>query len=280
MNTQVISADGTAIGYGLLGEGPAVVLIQGAMGSAHNFKDLAAILAEQFKVVVPDRRGRGASPHAYGPDYGVRTEVEDLDALLQATGATRVFGLSSGALIGLAAAREIPSIEKLAIYEPPLFLDAAPTDMLARLEREVAEGRMAAALITGMQGAQLGPSFLNLIPRGALEFLTGMAIARDSRAPGEYVPMRDLAPTLRFDFRLVCEMSATVDTFRDIECDLLLLGGSKSPAYLKAGLDALASAVPRARRVEFAGLNHGAAWNADRGGHPDKVAPALREFLS
>jgi pimeloyl-ACP methyl ester carboxylesterase len=85
----VTSADGTTIGYRRIGAGPAVVLVHGALMSAYRFDRLAAALADAFTVVVPDRRGRGASgPH--GEVYGMAREVEDLRAVLDATGARQV----------------------------------------------------------------------------------------------------------------------------------------------------------------------------------------------
>jgi len=58
-----------------------------------------------------------------------------------------------------------------------------------------------------------------------------------------------------------------------------LLGGSKSPAYLKAGLDALEKVLPHVTRVELPGLGHGATGNTDRGGRPERAAAVLRQFF-
>ena len=44
---SVTSKDGTTIGYRQLGQGPALVLVQGAMGSAQNFMQLARITASR-----------------------------------------------------------------------------------------------------------------------------------------------------------------------------------------------------------------------------------------
>src|SRR6266568_8936499 len=63
--SSVTSQDGTTIGYRQLGHGPAIVLVQGAMGSAHNFMQLAGMLTDAFTVYIPDRRGRGLSSLAY-----------------------------------------------------------------------------------------------------------------------------------------------------------------------------------------------------------------------
>ena len=75
-------------------------------------------------------------------------------------------------------------------------------------------------------------------------------------------------------------MSGKVEPFRSIRAEVLLMGGSKSPAYLKAALDALEQVLPKVSRVELRGLNHAASWNTDRGGRPTPVAHALREFFS
>jgi pimeloyl-ACP methyl ester carboxylesterase len=276
----VISKDGTTIGYTQLGEGPGVVLVQGTMGTAAHFRQLAEALADTFTVYVPDRRGRGMS-EAGGSDYSTQKEVEDLDALLTATGAHYVFGLSSGALISLQAALTLPALHKVAIYEPPLFVNGAPIASVKRYNNEMAEGRTAAALVTAMQAAQMGPPIFRLVPRWLLERFVSMGLAQeDKQGAGDYPTMRELAGTLRYDFQVVVEMSGSPERFGAIEAEMLLLGGNKSPAYLKTALDALAQALPHARRVEFDGLGHSAAWNRDKGGQPERVAEALRQFFA
>jgi hypothetical protein len=91
--------------------------------------------------------------------------------------------------------------------------------------------------------------------------------------------MRMLAPTLHYDFQLVIEMDGALAGFRAVRTDVLLLGGSKSPAYLRASVDALEKVLPQARRVEFPGLGHEALGNADRRGKPERVAQELRRFF-
>ena len=278
---SVTSKDGTTIGYRQLGHGPGVVLLHGTMSSAHNHVQLAEALADTFTVFMPDRRGRGLSG-PYSKDYSVQRDVEDLDALLTETGAHNVFGVSAGGIICLQAARTLPAIHRAAIYEPPLFIDSsAPAAVLTRFDKEMAQGRVAAALITAMKGAQMGPPVFNVMPRWLLERLTKMAMAgEDKKANGDYVPMRMLAPTLHYDFQLVVETSGTLEGFRAVRAEVLLLGGSKSPAYLKVALDALQKVLPQASRIEFPGLDHAASWNTDRGGQPEPVAQELRRFFA
>src|SRR5580658_4439431 len=153
----VASADGTKIGYRTLGSGPDVVLLHGAMESAHSHMGMARALADRFRVHLPDRRGRGASgPHPEG--YGIHTEVADLAAVVGETSASRVFGVSEGGLIVLAAARELPAIRKVAVYEPALITEGtAYTSWLARYDREMADAKVADALVTSMTGLRLAP---------------------------------------------------------------------------------------------------------------------------
>jgi pimeloyl-ACP methyl ester carboxylesterase len=279
---SVTSKDGATIGYRQIGHGPGVVLLHGASSSAHNHMQLAETLAGAFTVYVPDRRGRGLSG-PYGENYSIQEDVEDMEALLTQTGANQVFGVSSGGIICLQAALTLPAIHKVAIYEPPFFIDdpATPLAVLRRYDLELAQGKVAAALITGMKGAQMGPAAFNVMPRWLLEPLVNMAMnGEDKKGTGGYVSMRALAPTLHYDFQLVAEMSGKLDTFKAVQTEVLLLGGSKSPAYLKAALDALEQVLPRAKRIEFPGLNHAASWNADRGGQPEPVAKELRRFFA
>jgi len=278
---SVISKDGTTIGYRQLGRGPGVVVLHGAMESAQSHMQLADALASDFTVYLPDRRGRGTSGPS-GKDHGIQQDVEDMDAVLTKTGAHAVVGVSSGAIVSLQAALTLPAIRKAAIFEPPLLLNrSATTAWLRRFDEEIARGDVAAALITGMKATQMGPAMLNLMPRWLLERLTTMMLAsQDKKASDGDVTMRMLAPTLHDDFQLVIEMDGALETFRGLRTDVLLLGGSKSPAYLKAALDALENVLPQVRRVEFPGLGHEATGNVDRRGQPELVAKELRQFFA
>jgi pimeloyl-ACP methyl ester carboxylesterase len=276
-----ISKDGTEIGYRRLGEGPGLVVLNGAMSSAHNHIELGEALASSHTVYLADRRGRGASgPRRDG--HRLRTDVEDLEAVLDQTGATDVFGVSSGAIICLEAALTQANIRRAAIFEPPLFPDrSTPSASLARFDREMDRGRTEAAMITAMKGAEMGPTLMRAVPNRLLEPMVKMAIrSEDKKGTNGYLSMRELAPTLHSDLQIAVEASGDPGHFGEIRAEVLLLGGSKSPGYLKAALNSVAAVLPAARRVELTGVGHEASWNEDRGGRPALVAAALREFLA
>jgi pimeloyl-ACP methyl ester carboxylesterase len=282
---SVVSKDGTRIGYLRVGRGPAVVLLHGSNESARSHTQLALALADTFTLFLPDRRGRGLSgPHR--PDHSIRTEVEDLQAVLTGSGAQRVFGVSVSALIALEAARTQPAIRQIAAYEPALLMDTTRyTGWVGRFDQEMAKGKVAAAEITCMYGLDLAPPAFKLMGRRLAEALTNRAMnSEDKEATSDTVTIRQLAPTLRWEGLLLAETAGTIGTFAQVPAEVLLLGGDmKRPAFIRPAFDALAHTLPHNRRVVFPGLEHGGSADVgptNRRGKPEAVAPAIRSFFA
>lgn len=106
----------------------------------------------------------------------------------------------------------------------------------------------------------------------------GQNASQDAAATGPgNVPLRELVPTMHYDVQLVTETEGRLPAFSAIPAEVLLLGGSKSPAYLKTTLGALAGILPQARHIEFAGCGHLAP---DNSGQPERVARELRAFFA
>jgi pimeloyl-ACP methyl ester carboxylesterase len=287
MTTGVVaSKDGTPIGYLQAGCGPAVVVLHGSNESARSHLQLARALAGEFTVYLPDRRGRGLSgPHR--PDHCMRTEVEDLQAVVAHAGAQKVFGVSVSALIALQAARTTPAIGQVAVYEPALLMDTSGryTSWVRRFDREMARGRVADAEITSLRGLDLAPTALRVMPRRLLVAVTDAAMNKeDAHAAAGAVTMRQLAPTLRYEPLLLAEMAGTIADFTDVPADVLLMGGDmKHPAFIRPAFDALARTLPHVRCTVFPGLDHGGSGDpgpANRGGRPEAVAPAIGSFFA
>lgn len=281
----VISADGTTIGYRQIGHGPALIMLHGANTSGLDFTKLAEGLADLFTVYLPDRRGRGLSG-PFSKSYSIQEEVDDLSALVNKTGARLLYGMSAGGLICLQASLSLPGIQKMALYEPALFLDGtAHTAWLNRFDQHMAQGEVAAALVTCMKGLELGGPAMNAMPDWLLKSLTHAAMkSEDKKAGPESVTMRKLAPTLHYDGLLLAEMSGQLERFRAVNAEVLLLGGSKGLPFLKPTLEALGKTLPHVvKRVEFPGLEHGGSNNpsqTNRGSKPELVAQELRQFFS
>lgn len=280
---SVVSKDGTRVGYLQVGQGPAVVLLHGSMETARSHTALALALADAFTVYLPDRRGRGMSG-PYPADYGMHTELEDLAAVLDVSGAELVFGVSASGLVALEAGRTLPAIRKVAVYEPALLpAGSKHTSWLPRFDREIKAGDTAGAMVTSMLGLELMPPVIKVIPRPVLKWLSNLAMkSEDKKAGPDTVTMRALAPTIYYEGLLLAEMAGQLSTYSAVAAEVLLMAGSKGLAFLRPALDGLAQTLPQCQRVEFAGLDHGGSAdvsNANRVGKPEVVGPELRAFL-
>lgn len=278
---HVTSRDGTRIACRRLGSGPVVVIVHGSMSTSENQMELAEELAGNFTVCAYDRRGFGTSGPCSGSD-SLKADVEDLHAVLSASGGSRVLGVSVGAIITLKAALEFPATSRVALYEPPLF--PSPDEaakVIVRLDSEMAEGNLAGVLVTAMTGAHLGPPVLQFLPRRLLEHMTRRMISGGGDKDwGDYMSFGDLAPTLHHDGQIIAEMSGPVPALAGIKAKVLLLGGSKSSAFLKQALDRVETVLPRTGRVTLRGLNHSSPWNTDLRGKPGPIAEQLRQFFA
>ena len=283
---SVVSADGTAIGFERLGAGPVLVLVQGAMGTAYTFRELAQALADSFTVIVPDRRGRGLSPRRFDPGYTVADDVADLDAVLRASGGRFVFGLSSGGDIVLEAALTLPRIERVAVCEPAILLDGVPANGIERFNAYVEADDLPGILVAGMKLSRQGPALMRAMP----DWLVKPAIKRIIKAEektdaGDDAPMAELAQALPYDLAIAHSIDGgSISKFADLKQPVLLLGGSKSPHFLKRALDELEQMIPDATRLEIAGVDHAASWNVDRRrnphGNPTAVAEVLKTYFT
>lgn len=279
-NETVLSADGTTIGYRRRGSGPGLVLVQGAMGVAQHYEQLAQELSAQFSVVVPDRRGRGMSDKPFTDAHTYQRDIEDVQAVLDATHAHFLFGLSSGALIAVESARQLPSVGAVALYEPPFQLHGLPTGQIERLSREVDAGRPDAAFATLMRIVKLAPAPFLALPRPVMAAIFRRVIRHQTKAPSaDYPPLTELIPSTRYDLRVLTGIADRIDDYRALDTDVLLLGGTKSPRHLRDGLTALEGILPRNRRVSLSGMDHTGPWNVDQHGQPSRVAHELATFF-
>jgi hypothetical protein len=111
--------------------------------------------------------------------------------------------------------------------------------------------------------------------------LDHLSMRREERTLGPTeMSMRALAPTLGYDFRLVEQARDRLGAYAGITAEVLLLGGESSPEYLRNAMNAIAAALPYARRIVFPGLGHGAMGNRRFGGKPAVVAVPLKQFFS
>jgi pimeloyl-ACP methyl ester carboxylesterase len=260
---RVRSADGTRIAFDRSGEGPALVLVGGALSERSAAANLATRLASRFTVIAYDRRGRGDSGDT--APYAPEREVEDLEALIRAVGGSAfVFGHSSGAALALMATRTPrDSVSKLALYEPPFIVDDSraplPDDYVSQLDELVAAGRPGDAVEYFLRVGVLVPD---------------QAIAQMRDEPS-WQTMEGLAHTLDYDGRIMGGTMAgrplPTEWATSVTVPTLVMDGGSSPEWQHRSVEALADLVPHAERVTLEGQDHGAA--------SDVLAPVLESFF-
>jgi pimeloyl-ACP methyl ester carboxylesterase len=259
---QVISKDGTGIAFDRLGEGPALILVGGAF--QHRAIDprtaqLAALLAQHFTAFHYDRRGRGDSSDTQ--PYTVEREVEDLDVLIkEAGGSAFVFGMSSGGVLALEAAKRGLAITKLALYEPPFNSG----DEHARQASENYTRQLTALLSEGCRGDAVA---LAMTTWGApAEAIAGM------RQTPIWPLFESVAPTLAYDNAIMGDGSIPADRLASLTVPTLVIDGGASPAFMQSAAQAVALALPNAQRRTLEGQTHDVA--------PEALAPVLVEFFT
>jgi pimeloyl-ACP methyl ester carboxylesterase len=264
MNT-VHSTDGTAIAYETVGQGPPLILVDGALcyRASGPSRPLAAELADRFTVYVYDRRGRGESGDT--EPYALEREVEDIQALVKAAGGSAyVYGISSGAALALEAAkRNDIGITKLALYEAPFVVDDSRPpvehDYLPRLHGYLASDRRGNAVRLFMR--QVG--------------VPGFVVALMRFMPA-WSKLKGVAHTLPYDAAAMGDTQSgkplPAGRWSGVTAPTLTVVGGKSQPWMHNGMRALADALPKARHETLPGQNHMVKAKA--------LAPMLADFFA
>ncbi len=256
---KVFSKDGTAIAFDRSGEGPAIIVVNGALADRTATAPVTALLAPHFTVFAYDRRGLGSSGDT--APYAVDREIEDLETLIkEAGGSAAVFGHSSGATLALEAAAQGLAITRLALYEPPFIVDDSrprpPKDFAAQLAELVASGRRGDAVALFMTKAVNLPAD---------------AVAQMRNAP-MWPAFEAMAHTLVYNMAIMGDFSLPAERVGSVRIATLVLDGGESPAWARNAVQAVVDALPNAQRRTLKGQTHSAA--------PEILAPVLGEFFA
>ena len=132
-NSQVVNADAT-INVRVGGHGPAVVLIHGFGETGDMWSPMAAVLAKDHTVVVPDLRGMGLSSHP-ADGYDKWTQAGDIRAVLDKLGIDQADIVSHdiGVMVAYAYAARYPDkTTRLVVIDSPIP-GIPPWDKIVRL---------------------------------------------------------------------------------------------------------------------------------------------------
>ena len=230
---MVPSADGTRLAVYPAGHGPGLVMVSGALADHTAMTPLLPLLEPRFTAYPYDRRGRGASGDH--PEYAVKRELEDLEAVVGYAGPeAAVYGHSTGAILALEAAARGLAMSRLIVHDPPYIVNGrrprSQVDLPDRLTALIARGDEDGAVRTFLRE---GP-----VPRT------------------EEMNLRDMPRTTAYDARIAGEGVLPVDRFAAMVTPTTVLCGRSGPDWLRHGAEALASALRDARVVMLGGQGH------------------------
>jgi pimeloyl-ACP methyl ester carboxylesterase len=159
-------------------------------------------------------------------------------------------------VLALAAAKHIPVISKLVVYEPPFIVDDTrppmPDGFGDELNRLIAEGRNGDAV----------KMFLRLVGAPAVATV--------------WSKLKAVASTLPYDITLIQDYHRgrplTAVQWADVKTPTLVAVGQKSPPWMTNATRALADVLPDAVYRTLPGQNHMVK--------PRAIAPVLTEFFA
>jgi pimeloyl-ACP methyl ester carboxylesterase len=258
----VTSKDTTKIAYDKQGNGPALILVDGALctRSFGSKPELIELLAPRFTVHSYDRRGRGDSGDTQ--PYAVEREVEDLEALIDETGGeTFLYGHSSGAALVLEAALRLGKrVRKIAMYEAPYNDDAEAQRAWGKYIDELTD-----LLISGRKGDAVA-LFMKSVGMPAEQ------IERIRHAP-MWPAFEAIGPTLAYDHTgiLTRDISVPIRKAAIVNVPALVMSGGASYPFMNATARTLSKAMPLAALRILEGQTHEVS--------PAALAPVLAEFF-
>jgi pimeloyl-ACP methyl ester carboxylesterase len=259
--STAVAPDGTNLAVHSLGDGPGVALVGGAFRAAADYLPLATELAGVATVHVIDRRGRtGSGPQ--GPSYCLDRECEDLAAVARATGARAAFGHSFGGLVVLETAARTTVFDRVAVYDPGVSVAGSiPLGWLPGYRRLLDAGDAPGAFAHFVQGSGGAPAFVARLPRWYLKAV--LRVVMRGRSWQRYARLLEAAYHEHVEVGRAD--SGSLERFRAVRAEVLLLGGGRSPACLSSELlPVLASELGHADVEVLDPLDHFA---------PDEKAP-------
>jgi pimeloyl-ACP methyl ester carboxylesterase len=256
----ILSTDQTVIAFEQTGAGTPLLLVHGTNGNHTQWNMVLPFFSPHFTVYAMERRGRGRSGDA--PEYCIQREFEDVVALAGAIGEpVDILGHSFGAACVLGAARLIPNLRRLILYEPPMLqVQHSPQRamLLDNMEQLLARSKNAQIVITLLR------DMLN-VPQPLLDRIQNLPNWADQVAAAHTIP-RELRQSHCYAPCLADLEHITVPT--------LFLLGEHSPAFFRQTTETLQAHLPDSQITVLPGQQHSAMLTA-----PELFASEVAKFL-
>lgn len=254
------------------GQGQPVLLLHGGMGDCFSWEPHIRALAQDFRMVSYSRYSNHPNRNpARQTSHPIVLDLVDLVAFVEflKLGPIHVVGASYGAILALLFARQCSSkVLTLVLVEPPLhelarrslygaaLYEEFMVSVWAPAARAFLEGedsRAVQLLTDGMWGQSRFESWSAERRNAALRNASSMKLHVQTRTPFDVISRAEVAT---------------------INIPALLVNGRKTSALHLCVIEELATAMPRARRVQIENAGHGAPYE-----NPESFNHSVREFL-
>ena len=263
LTAQVTSADGSVIGYEVVGQaGPPLLVVHGGAADRTQWAPIKEPLAETFTVYLMDRRGRSLSAEEASDGYSLEREAEDVVAVATAIGQpTFVFGHAFGALATLKAALLGAEFKRILIDESPSGLPGP------RLMEPEVEAGMRAALEEGGRDGMLEFFLRNVVglDDAAIDGVRGTPI---------WETRKGVVHTLLREARVAFGYEREAEALSALDVPVRIVVGEESTEPMRVGAEAIHRDMPQSELVILKGRLFTTMYT-----EPPAVVEQLRDYF-
>jgi esterase len=251
------------------GSGYPILFLHGGGLTAHTWDVMAVNLRDRFRCIALDQRGHGDSEWSPTIDYGVETQVKDVEGFIAELGLEQpvVIGQSMGGLNSMVyASRQSAKVKALVVVDVGPEINAAGTQAIREYASTPEQSSPAAFLERAVKFNPLrDPAVLqrslyyNLreLPNG------NWGLKHDQRRSSEEANRRATAQRERLSHEVV-----------KISCPTLIIRGAKSEVLTDEAAERFARSLPKARWVRIENAGHNV-----QGDNPAALLDAMLPFL-
>lgn len=250
-------------------DAPTLLLLHGAGGSGHSFRNLIPVLTPYYRVIVPDLPGQGCTRAGGMRRLGLDAMADDLVRLCAAQGYAPqgIIGHSAGAAIALRLADLMPLRAVVGINAALGTFEGAAGVMFPLMARMLAATPFVATAASRLWGN----------PASVARLLAGTGSPLDEAGRAQYLTLVRCSGHIDGTLGMMAQwrLEGLMARLPTLDVPVLLIGADKDTAVPPTvSRDAVAH-MPRAEYAEIAGHGHLVHEEA-----AELVAEPLLRFLS
>ena len=251
------------------GNGHPVLFLHGGGLNAHTWDVVALMMRERYRCIALDQRGHGDSEWSPGIDYGVNTQVGDVEGFVDLLGLENpvLVGQSMGGLNSIAyATRRSDRMKALVVVDVGPEVNPAGAQRI----RDFSSTPQLDSLEEFLERA------VKFNPLRDPEVLRRSLFYNLRQLPnGKWTLKHDQRRNPESDSQGAAQRARLAGETAKINCPVLIVRGARSDILSDEGAEKFARSLPRARwvRVEEAGHNV-------QGDNPRGLLDAMKSFFS